>query len=463
MSESGGKHVFTLTRRSFLKAALATGGVAAFPALTSARGLLDQLGLAAAAGAAPLPGGPYFLSRQYVSPTDKAAHDLWATAQAICARVVPTTTNPLTGQLVSPGGTEAGAVNFIDLFLASFQSDSRPGSYAPALGQKALPVGTSAGDLVTQPPIYLNGRYSGRFSTGNPSTGTPSSAPAEDDFDTAGGAPFVFLALDDTETTAWLLRVYGARPFSGAHPAMSLPFSASATWISQVAGTFTPPAASSTPPVIPGAVALRGYVDGSGTYNEGLYELGLVAFDDWAKQNFLGASFASLRPVEQDALLLLASNPVLGAASSGGLPGLPAPLLNPVPPAAASQLFGVIALHTYQGTYGLPEYAGRSDVGVNGTGAEPTPGTVWASIGWDGDTSPLGNSIYKFGAFNDGYPAYTDPVTGTTQPQGGYVEYRPVSTPGYGDGVLATVEEIVALIDQMVQAGILTVVKGGGL
>jgi hypothetical protein len=195
-----------------------------------------------------------------------------------------------------------------------------------------------------------------------------------------------------------------------------------------------------------------------------MYALGLSAFDDWSNQNF-GTSFSTANAAEQDLLVALASNPVLGAASSAGLPGLPAPLPNPVPPGPAATLFGVAVLHAIQGTYGLPEYRGQADVSVYGSAIEPTAGTVWASIGWDGDTQPLGSSVYQYaasGALNAGYPqaTYTD-TAGSAQPQGGYVEVRPVSTPDPGALGIAGSAQIAQLFQSLVAAGIIRITGGG--
>jgi hypothetical protein len=438
-----------LTRRSFLKAALAAGGAAALPALPLAKEVIGRLGLAGSSGLAPLPGGPFFLLRSYLSPSDGATqdHDLWGTAEAICARIIPTDIDALTGRVLSPGATEAGAVNFIDLFLAAFQGVA-PSSLATAFGQKPLPS-----SLVTNPPIYLAGRYSGRYPQGDPTTGQPSMTPVADDFESSSSGPFQFLGLTPAQTMSWYLRLYGNL---AGFPVPSWADQTTTGWRSQVSnGT------------IPGPVALRGHVDpsNSSAYVEGLYEQGLVAFDDWTRQNFQ-QPFAKASTTQQDALLLLASNPLLGAASASGFPGLPAPLPNPVPPPAAANLFGVIALHTIQGTYGLPEYAGSSDLTVNGSGQEPNTGTIWASIGWDGDTAPLGNSIYQYGSVDAGYTpgqsTYTD-AAGKVQPQGSYFEYRPVSTPGDGDGQLATATVIGEVFAELSKAGVLTVTRGGTL
>jgi hypothetical protein len=424
---------FVLTRRTFLKVATAVGGAAAMPLTGLGRHLLDESGLFPAATTAPGPltGGPYFLVHAYVDPSTGNAHDLYAIAQALFDRLLPTTTNPVTGA-VSPGATAVGAVNYLDLFMSAFD---------PALLQ-------SAAGLVSTNPIWLAGRLSGRFPYGSSAAGSDptSGSPASDDFESSGtsstsATAIQFLDLTPPQLVSWYLRIYGSMPPSDSawspHP----------TWAGQVGSG-----------LIPGAQPLRA-----------MYQAGLSAFDDWSQQNF-ATPFASATTQEQDALVAIASNPVLGAASSGGLPGLPAPLPNPVPPPAAAGLFDTVVLHAIQGTYGLPEYRGQSDGAVYGTlqntGLYPKAGTVWADIGWDGDTQPLGSSVYQYdllGRLNSGYsqPTYTD-TAGKPQPQGGYVEVRPVSTPGSELDVV-TSAQMAQLFQQMVAAGVIQITHGGAL
>ena len=430
---------FVLTRRTFLKTAAAVGGAAALPLTGLGRQMLEDAGLVTASGTAPQPlaGGPYFLVHDYVDPATGNTHDLYNVAAALCDRVLPTTTNPLTGA-VSPGAGAAGAVNYIDVFLAAFQT----GPKSP----------TGAG-VATTTPIWLEGRFSGRFPSGSsaPGSNPASGAATSDDFEqtrASGGAAagIRFLDLTPAQMVSWYLRIYGSVPSPLPAWWPTVPGSGWAPdskWASQVA-----PGG-----VIPGAQPLRT-----------MYEQGLSAFDDWANQNF-GTPFWKANAVEQDLLVALASNPVLGAASSAGLPGLPAPLPNPVPPGPAATLFDVAVLHAIQGTYGLPEYRGQADVSVYGTGIEPTAGTVWAAIGWDGDTQPLGSSVYQYaasGALNAGYPqpTYTD-TAGNAQPQGGYVEVRPVSTPDPGALGVASAAQIAQLFQSLAASGIIKVTGGG--
>ncbi len=412
------------------------GGAAALPLTGVGRQLLGELGFAGATGPLPahLPGGPYFLTG-YPDP-ESGPYDLFSIAGALCDRILPTSTNPVTGN-TSPGAATAGAVNYIDLFMAAFEPD-------------LLHSG-----LVSTHPVWLDGRFSSRYPYGDavPGSAPESGAASGDDFESpVSGTPsgasqqFQFLDLTDAQALSWYLRIYGP-PSSTTGSAPPVPAWADprGKWMAAVASG-----------LIPDAQPLRH-----------MYQQGLVAFDQWSQQNF-GTGFATASTPEKDALVALASNPVLGAASSAGLPGLPAPLPNPVPPPAAAELWGVIVLHTIQGTYGLPEYRGQSDVGVYGTGLEPPAGTIWADIGWDGDTQPLGSSVYQYGAsgaLNAGYDtstSYTDD-TGAPQPQGGYVEVRPVSTPDESDVDLLDGALVGAWFDRMAQAGVLKITGGGAL
>src|SRR5204863_491240 len=121
--------------------------------------------------------------------------------------------------------------------------------------------------------------------------------------------------------------------------------------------------------------------------------------------------FASANSTQQDLLLEAAGNVIL---SNFPIPG--------TAPDAAKALFPLIVVHTFQATYGLPEYRGQH-----------TDAGVWRSVGWDGDTQPLGNSIYDERLFGPGKgPNAGFGDTRVYQPRGGYRERRPVSTLGAG-------------------------------
>lgn len=416
VASSGRTTRSVITRRSFLKAALAAGGAAALPLSGLSRDLLGSMGLASTTATGPQPltkwGGPFFLVTEYTDPSTKKTHNLYAVASALCDNIVP-------GGSSGPGASAAGAVNYIDVFMAAFQEN------------------LLASGLVSTSPIYLSGPFSGRWPFGNDRGGEGSAAP--DSFENSKGQ-IQFLGLTPAQALAWYLRIYGSSPTDA-------PSWVSSTWLKQVASNA---GATGSPPTIPGAQNLRS-----------LYLAGLSAFDDWSQQNF-GTGFAQASSPEQEALVTLAANPVVGAASENGLPGLPSPLPNPVPPAAAASLFGVMVLHTIQGTYCLPEYNGLSDKALGGQ-------VTWASIGFDGDTVPLGNSIYDesidenqpaepdnvFSNSGFGFPAgaSTNPP-GAFTPKGAYVEFRPVSHPDPNSGATeADVADFTQLIGALKKAG----------
>lgn len=434
MSEAGGvARGGAMSRRLFLKSAAISGAVAALPTSLLAQAIVQQHANAGAesptGGPTPLAGGPYFLTHSFTDPSTGNVHDLYAIAAAACAQVIPTARNPQTDVVTSPGANEAGAVNYIDLFMAAFQ-----------------PNLLSSG-LVSTNPIFLNGGFSGRYNYGDSSsadTQLEQSGPGPNTFESLSGSQLGsinFLDLTDAQLAAWYLRVYGAPSGSSSPP---WPSWSSPGWQSGVASG-----------LIPGAQPLRT-----------IYEEGLSSLDDWSQQNF-GTNFSSASGIDQALLIALAGNPAVAAVDGESLPASPSTLVNPQPPAAVSTLYPVLALHAIQGTYGLPEYRGQSDVLVDGTGVEASAGSIWADIGFDGDTQPLGNSVYKYdahGALNAGYSSatYVD-ASGHPQPQGAYSQFRPVSSLDGSDTVLATVDEIAALFKALVKCGILQVISGGPL
>ena len=330
-----------LTRRQFVKAALAAGAATAVPPV------LESFLESARASTGTATSG-FFLGRQQ-----------WATCAALCARIVPTGSDPAT----DPGATEARAVVFIDRFLSAF--DVKLASVADG------------------PAIYLRGNFSGRnpFPSG---AGTASTHYPSDAFlDSKGVAHF--LGLTPAQTLSWKYQLYGPAALAGVAPDQK-------RWAEQVtAGTIPAP----TPP----SGLRHAYVEG------------LAAFDSWS-QSMFKAPYSGASQQEQDLMLELAGNVVLNAVT-GNIP-VPSP---PAAPAAATALFPIIALHTFQATYGLPEYSWRHDT------------TEWRALGYDGDTEPLGNSIYDpamtFPRSEDPNAGYGD---GLYTLKGGYKERRPVST-----------------------------------
>ncbi|HUC35560.1 MAG TPA: gluconate 2-dehydrogenase subunit 3 family protein [Acidimicrobiales bacterium] len=376
-----------ITRRAFIQAAAVAAAGAALPVTPALRGALrsaqgpEELSLAAATF--------YFFSAEQAQ-----------TAAAICAGIIPTDTDPSTGAVVSPGATEAGAVRFIDMFLAAFDLPAK---------------------LASNPAIYLRGRYSARWPYGDEADGRPSAKFPADDFESSAGQ-VQFLGLTQNQAIAWYLRLYGS--LAGYEPPLP-------SWVAAPANKWRSQVGSGE---IPGAANLRK-----------LYTAGLAAFDAWSEQNF-SKPFAQASPEEQQAMLFLVWNPFLGAASSNGLPGLPAPLPNPVPPPAAASLFGVMVLHTIQGTYCLAEYKGGSD--------KTDPHALWESIGFDGDTQPLGNSIYDENLVDPDQSNTGFGAPGVYQPKGGYRPYRDISTPDAGAAATeASVADFAQLLEALERAG----------
>lgn len=358
-----------LTRRQFVKAALLAGASAAVPPA------LDSF-LASARASSGDPSSGHFLDQTR-----------WKTCKALCARIVPTGTDPVN----DPGATEASAVVFIDRFLSAFE----------------LPASLADG-----PAIWLKGKWSGR----NPfagDSGYPSDRYPSDDFlDTAGQAHF--LDLTPAQTLSWHYQLYGEVALAGAPPW-------AAKWAEQV-GTLIP---SPTP-----AGGLRR-----------AYTEGLDAFDAYSRSMF-AQPYAKATTEEQDLMLAAAGNVVLDAVTSNLPVAAPSP---PAPPAATSTLFPIITLHTFQATYGLPEYSWRNQ--DNDRTVIPLEGTAqWRAIGYDGDTQPLGNSLFDADMYGPGAgpnagfgaePGSPDAEAGVFVPFGGYREYRPVSTLEQGGVVLS--------------------------
>jgi hypothetical protein len=352
-----------LTRRQFVKAAVLAGAAAAVPSV------LDSFLESARAASVPAAGPGYFLDATR-----------WATCRALCARIVPTGSDPAT----DPGATEAAAVVFIDRFLSAFE----------------LPATVADG-----PAIWVKGRWSGR----NPFAGEGGFASNDyppDDF-LGSNDQAHFLGLTPAQRISWRYQLYGPTALPTA-PAGAY------KWAQQV-GTLIP---SPTP-----AGGLRqAYADG------------LDAFDGYSRATF-GTSFASASPTEQDLMLALAGNVVL-AAVTGNVP-VPSP---PAAPPAATALFPIITLHTFQATYGIPEYSWRNQ--GNDPTVVPLEGTAqWRAIGFDGDTEPLGNSLFDAEMYGPGKgpnagfgaePGSADAAAGVYVPFGGYREFRAVSGLGQG-------------------------------
>lgn len=357
--------------------------------MLSRRQFIQMAVVAGAAAAVP----PMFEAfRQPAQASSEEAFFLsperWAVCEALCSRIVPTGSDAAT----DPGATEAHAVVFIDRFLAAFE----------------LPA-----SVADNPAVWVTGNFSGR----NPEPGSGGYATSDyppDAFLSDSGVAH-FLALDSAQSVYWYVQLYGSASVAERF------VWADKTWASQLAGLI---------PV---------------EYPQGLrqlYAAGLDAFDEYSKSSF-GVPFSQASPEEQDLMLAVAGNLVLDSIS-GNLPvALPSP---PAAPPAASALVPAISLHTFQATYGLPEYAWLNQNDDPGY-VEKLGGTAqWRSIRYDGDTEPLGNTIFVADQWapgegpNAGFgapPGSPEAAEGVFVPFGGYVEFRPVSTLGDTGPVLS--------------------------
>jgi len=307
-----------------------------------------------------------------------------ATCAAICARIVPSA-DPVTGASV-PGATEAGAVVFVDRLLAAFQ----------------LP--TSVAD---HPGVYLRGPYSNRNAYPDYATGEPSSHFPSGSLSPSGQTHFV--ALDALQELTWRMLIEGQ-----AAALAQAPKWLSTKWAAQVkAGIISGP----------NPIGLQK-----------IYRSGLKAFDAYSAELFQ-VPFAQATEQQQDLMLEAAGNVVLS--------NFPVP--PPVgAPEDAKTLFPYVVIHTFEGSYGLPEYRGR----------DTNP--LWAEINWDGDTQPLGNSIYDENLHGPGEgPNKGFGEVGVFLPRGGYREHRPVSFLGPQPGAELTEADVAPLIEAWQRMGLL--------
>lgn len=275
-----------------------------------------------------------------------------------------------------PGAAEARAVDFIDFFLAAFE----------------LPPG-----VADAPAIYLHGRYSGRNPYPDPSTGGAATTRPPSDFVDVTTGRRHFLPLNRFQELSWRMQLYGPRVITD-DPSLPKAFR------DAVASGLIP-----TPPPL-----------------RDTYRKGLNAFDAYSRGLF-GVTFDQATSAEQDLMLAAAANPVLG--------NVPVPVV--APPADASTLFPIVATHTFMGCFGLPEYGGNGFDPAHPITERPP---MWRWIGWEGDTQPLGNSVYDenltdaeilagitpAGGYQGTNAGFGDPAV--YQPRGGYREHRPVST-----------------------------------
>ncbi|HLI24848.1 MAG TPA: gluconate 2-dehydrogenase subunit 3 family protein [Acidimicrobiales bacterium] len=227
--------------------------------------------------------------------------------------------------------------------------------------------------VADNPAIWLRGRFSGRQPS--PGDGHPGRRPPSDFLDPSGRAHF--LPLTRGQEMAWRARLYGVEGVAGGDP----------RWASQVA-------AGTIPGVLPGGLR-RAYAEG------------LDAFDGYALA-VAGCPFALAGEEDQDLMLAVAGHvPLAGLGIRAEAPRTPAPR-------AAQVLFPLIRTHTFHACYGLPEYAWRRS------------NPLWAAIGYDGDTLPLGNTASRDG--------------------GDHHQWRPVSHLDPGGGPLVAAAELFQIL-----------------
>jgi hypothetical protein len=265
-------------------------------------------------------------------------------------------------------------------------------------------------EVADNPAVYLHGRYSGRNPYPNNQTGTPSGTSPPDDMLTSDTGQVHFLSLSPLQELSWRSVVEG--------PDAALP--GAPPWIAKAWATQVQKGTIPAPP------------------NGGLrqvYRKGVAAFDNYSKSLF-GIPFAQASLTEQDLMIETAGNVVLSQ--------VPAPS-PPAAPSDAKVLCPYLVINTFQGTYGLPEYRW-----MNG----PNSTEIWNEIGWDGDTQPLGSSIYDEDLLGPGQgpnAGFGDPAV--FLPRGGYKEYRAVSYLENGASEL-TGQDIEPLVQALKAKGI---------
>jgi hypothetical protein len=263
--------------------------------------------------------------------------------------------------------------------------------------------------VADNPAIYLHGRYSGRDQYPDNQTGAPSGNYPRDDMLSSNTGQAHFLPLSSLQELSWRSVLEGPKSALAKAPS-----GVSKTWAAQVAQGIIP-----APP--------------EGGFQQ-IYRKGLAAFDAYSKSLF-GVPFAQASSTDQDVMIEAAGNVV-----ASQLP-LPSP---PAAPADAKSLFPHVVINTFQGTYGLPEYRWLSG---------PDSTRIWAEIGWDGDTQPLGNSIYDENLYSAGQgPNAGFGEAGVYEPRGGYKEYRPVSYLD-GTGSELTEKDIAPVIEALKAKG----------
>lgn len=272
--------------------------------------------------------------------------------------------------------------------------------------------------VADNPAIYLRGPFSNRNAYPDYTRGAPQPH-FPDGFLSDGQTHYV--SLSPLQEVSWRALIEGVDAALAAAPA----------WVVGTPAQPTPWAAQIKSGLIPGPLA-------AGLQH--VYRAGLAAFDSYS-QSLFHVPFSHASPADQDVLLEAAGNVVLSQV----------PL--PTPPGAsadAKTLFPFVVSHTFEGCYGLPEYKGMDS------------NPLWAEIAWDGDTQPLGNSIYDDNAYGPGEgPNAGFGEEGVFVPRGDYREYRPVSFLATSPGSpTLTQADIAPLVEAWQKAGVLGQVAG---
>ena len=152
-----------------------------------------------------------------------------------------------------------------------------------------------------------------------------------------------------------------------------------------------------------------------------VYREGLAIVDDVAQAHG-GAAFADLDVASQDEVLAL----------------LDQPGVFPADPVRGGGFLDVVIRHTIEGCFSAPEYGGNED------------GAGWRMIGIEGDSQPLGYSIYR--APSDDLAERPDHPISAPNPDevaaDGSLAPRPLSPDG--DAVQQTISDYTALLEQLV-------------
>lgn len=277
-------------------------------------------------------------------------------------------------------------------------SDAQPGA-AEARAVDFIDLFLAAFELpasvADNPAIWLRGPYSGRNPYGDPNTGRPSSSAPPNQL-LGGDGVHHFLPLSRRQTVAWRARLYGAEAITG----------------------------DSTLPAAYRDAVRKGLIPLPAPLRT-VYRAGLAAYDDFARSRY-GSGVAAATPAQVASLLEASGSTGFGTSTVAAAPG------------AAKTLYPLLVQHTLQGCLALPEYGGNRNA------------SMWSVVGWDGDTQPLGNSIYD--------AALSDADLGDRQghnqgfgdaavyrPAGGYREFRPVSAADVGAADPAVEQALITL------------------